>query len=77
VTAVATLNGRKLNEIALHDYFTQDGLFHGASLSFDGDLSMKLCQYEDSSPEKAIFMTRNVAKDWVSYYTDGSINTDS
>jgi hypothetical protein len=50
VSAVSELNGRKLNEIVLHDYVTQDGLFHGASLSFAGDLTMKLCQYEDSPP---------------------------
>jgi hypothetical protein len=76
-SAVSELNGRKLNEIVLHDYVTPDGLFHGASLSFAGDLTMKLCQYEDNTPEKAIFMTRNVAKDWVSYYSDGSVDTES
>ena len=77
VSAVSALNGRKLNKIVLHNNITQDGLFHGASLIFDGDLTMKLCQYEHSCPEDAIFMTRNAAKDWVLCYSDGSINTKS
>jgi hypothetical protein len=77
VSAVSALNGEKLNEITLHHNVTPDGLFHGASLAFGDKLTMKLCQYEDSAPEDAIFMTRNAAKDWVSYYADGSINTGS
>lgn len=76
VSAVSALNGRKLDGIVLHNYITQEGLFHGASLIFAGGLTMKLCQYEDSSSDDAIFMTRNAAKQWVSYYTDGSIQAE-
>jgi|ERR1051326_5219569 hypothetical protein len=73
VAAVSALNGRKLTEITLHNNVTQDGLFHGASLSFGDDLTMKLCQYEDSAPDDEIFMTRNAAENWISYLADGSI----
>src|SRR5437762_3187083 len=55
VSAVSALNGQKLNEITLHNNVTPDGLFHGASLAFGDDLTMKLCQYEDSSADDAIF----------------------
>jgi|ERR1700736_3628717 len=76
-SAVSALNGWKLNEIVLHSNLTLEGLFHGASLIFGNGLTMKLCQYEDSPPDDAIFMTRNAAKDWVSYYSDGSIRSDA
>lgn len=76
VSAVSALNGRKLNEIVLYNNVTEEGLFHSASLSFTGGLTMKLCQYEDSAADDAIFMTRNAAKQWISYYADGSIQTE-
>jgi hypothetical protein len=74
ISAVSALNGRKLDQIVLHSNGTPDGLSHSASLIFSGGLTMRLFQYEDSSPEDAIFMTQNAAKGWVSYCTDGSID---
>jgi len=76
MSAVATLNSQKLTEIILRSNITQEGIFHGVSLFFSDGLTMKLCQYEDSEPEDPIFMTRNDSRFWVSYHTDGSIQSE-
>ncbi len=51
--------------------------FHGASMIFPDNLTMKLQKYEDVPPDYEIFMTRDaVAGRRISYLTDGTIKAE-
>jgi hypothetical protein len=76
VAAVLALKGKRLNEITLLKFVTQDGVFHGAELFFDDRITMKLQQYEDSPADHSIFVARNSAWKWISYNADGQIRID-
>jgi hypothetical protein len=72
-SAISMLNGRKFEDLVLHSPATPKGVLHCASLIFDGNLTIKLCQYEDAASDDAIFMMRNTEKMWVSYLSNGRI----
>jgi hypothetical protein len=73
-SAVSAMNGRKLEAISFHSWLKQAGLKYGATLRFERGLVMKLCQYEDSSPDWDIFKTKNSGTGkWTSYFSDGTI----
>ena len=76
ISAVSALNGRKLEGLVLHSYVTPERLFLGASLIFTGRLTIKLDQYEDAPADDPIFMTRNADRTWISYLSDGAIETE-
>lgn len=72
-SAVSALNGRRLKGLNFHQWLRKEELRHGVSLVFEGELIMRLVQYEDRSSDDPVFSTRSVDGEWISYLSSGSI----
>ncbi|MHB1078706.1 MAG: hypothetical protein ACYC67_04840 [Prosthecobacter sp.] len=75
MAAVSKLNGRTLKELVFHGHVTPQGLRHSISLIFDEDLSMRLYQHEDYSPDVEMLKVGDAAGTWYSCLADGSLRS--
>jgi len=75
--ATSRLEGLKLTSIALQQFFTETGMWHGATFFFEERLTMRLFQYEEplsSGPDEVdtLFMVADKKVTWFCYNADGS-----
>jgi hypothetical protein len=74
--AISRLLNRELREIRLWHKIAKDGNSHGATLLFQGDVCMTLAPHADAPSDYKMFVTRDAARHWITYLSDGSIETE-